>query len=77
MDLRHELWMQGPDIDGMPGRVGDLVFWLDHESHAPWWIAEWQPHNGGVFAIVNADGAVGTASAGELSRDFRRAGGGE
>lgn len=62
-------------IDGIPGGVGELVFWKVHESHAPWWIAEWQPDNGRVFAIVNAAGAVGTAPASELSRDFRKAGG--
>lgn len=62
-------------IDGIPGGVGELVFWKSHESRAPWWIAEWQPDNGRVFAIVNADGVVGTATASELSRDFRKAGG--
>ena len=70
-------WMQGPEIDGMTGLVGDLVFWKNHVSRAPWWIAEWQPDNGRVFAIVNAEGHVGTAPASELSRDFRKAGGGE
>lgn len=68
-----------PDlIDGIPGGPGELVFWRNHESPAPWWIAEWQPGNGRVFAIVNAAGEVGTAGADELSRDFRDAGmGGE
>jgi len=66
-------WAQGPAIDGIPGNVGDLVFWTAHESHAPWWIAEWQPENGQVFAIVNASGEVGTAPASELTRDFRKA----
>ncbi len=72
-----EEWMQGPEIDGMPGLAGDLVFWKGHASPAPWWIAEWQPDNGRVFAIVNAAGVVGTAPASELSRDFRDARGGE
>lgn len=61
-------------IDGIPGGAGELVFWKNHKSPAPWWIAEWQPDNGRVFAIVNAAGAVGTAGADELSRDFRDAG---
>lgn len=69
-----EEWMQGPAIDGITGLVGDLVFWKNHQSPAPWWIAEWQPDNGGVFAIVNAFGEVGTATPEELSRDFRKAG---
>lgn len=60
-------------IDGTPGEYGDMVFWKEHESPAPWWIAEWQPNNGRVFAIVNAAGVVGTAPASELSRDFREA----
>ena len=64
-------------IDGIPGGVGELVFWKGHHSPAPWWIAEWQPDNGRVFAIVNAEGVVGTAPASELSRDFRKARGGE
>lgn len=63
-------------IDGIPGGVGELVFWKWHASPAPWWIAEWQPDNGRVFAIVNAKGDVGTASASELSRDFRNVRGG-
>lgn len=61
-----------PDlIDGIPGGVGELVFWVGHPGHAPWWIAEWQPHNGRVFVIINATGTVGTAKAHDLSRDFR------
>jgi hypothetical protein len=66
-------WAHGPEIDGIAGTVGDLVFWKVHQSPAPWWIAEWQPHNGEVFAIVNALGEIGTAPARELSRDFRKA----
>ena len=67
-----------PDtIDGFIGNMGDLVFWKGHASPAPWWIAEWQPDNGNVYAIVNAAGEVGTAPASELSRDFRDARGGE
>lgn len=61
-------------IDGLPGGVGEIVFWKGHESPAPWWIVEWQPDNGRVFAIVNAAGVIGTAGADELSRDFRMAG---
>ena len=71
----EETWMQGPEIDGITGLVGDLVFWKASASPAPWWIAEWQEDNGRVYAIVNAAGVVGTAMASELSRDFRKAGG--
>ena len=67
-------WAIGPDIDGMPGRVGDLVFWRDADRR-PWWIVEWQPNNGMSFAIVDAAGVVGVASPSELTRDFRNAGG--
>jgi hypothetical protein len=67
-----DFWNQGPEIDGLPGKVGDLVFWVG-SSRVPWWIAEWQPQNGKVFAIINALGDVGTAPAGELSRNFRDA----
>lgn len=70
-------WTTGPNIDGLPGKVGDIVFWKVHSSPAPLWIVEWQPDNGGVFAIVNAAGVVGTATPRELSRDFRKARGGE
>lgn len=62
-------WSEGPPIDGLPGRVGDIVFWM---STRPRWIVEWQPQNGGVFAVVDADGNVGTARPSELTRDFRR-----
>jgi hypothetical protein len=62
-------WMKGPMIEGQPGKVGDIVFW---EGRKPWWIVEWQEDNGGVFVIVDAAGAVGTAQAYELTRDFRR-----
>ena len=57
-------------IEGFPGGVGEIVFW---DGPRPWWIVEWQPHNGRVFVIVNADGTVGTAGADELTRDFRNA----
>jgi hypothetical protein len=67
----------GPAIDGIEAKDGDLVFWVGDESPAPWWIVEWQPDNGGVFAIVNAAGVVGTAMPSELSRNFRKARGGE
>ena len=70
---REYEWAQGPEIDGITGTVGDLVFWKAHTSPAPWWIAEWQPDNGRVFAIVNALGVIGTAPASELTRDFRKA----
>lgn len=59
----------GPPIDGKPGEVGDIVFWGERR---PFWIVEWQPDNGGVFAIVDADGEIGLASPDELTRDFRR-----
>lgn len=59
-------------IDGIPGGVGELVFWGDKK---PRWIVEWQPDNGRVFVVVDADGNVGTARAGEMTRDFRKAGG--
>lgn len=58
----------GPDIDGIPGRVGDLVFWYDS---APRWIVEWQPDNGEVFAVVNALGEIGLTGAEHLTRNFR------
>lgn len=64
----------GPEIDGLPGRVGDIVFWAAN-SRAPWWIVEWQPDNGECFAIVNAMGDIGLAGADELTRNFRNAGG--
>ena len=63
---------EGPDIDGLPGRVGDLVFWA-RNSKAPWWIVEWQPDNFRVFAIVNAMGDIGLAGPDELTRNFRNA----
>jgi hypothetical protein len=62
----------GPEIDGLPGRVGDLVFW-PLNSRVPWWIVEWQPDNGEVFAIVNALGDIGVAGAEDLTRNFRNA----
>lgn len=67
-------WAIGPDIDGMPGRVGNLVFWRG-AGRKPWWIVEWQPTNGMSFAIVDAAGVVGVAAPEELTRDFRNAGG--
>ena len=66
-------WAQGPEIGGITGTVGDLVFWKASRSPSPWWIAEWQPDNGRVFVIVNALGVIGTAPAEELTRDFRKA----
>lgn len=59
-------------IDGFPGELGQLVFWGDRR---PWWIVKWQPDNGRVFVVVDADGNVGTATASELTSDFRKAGG--
>ena len=59
-------------IDGIPEGVGEIVFWTGRK---PWWIVEWQPGNGRVFAIVDADGNIGLAGADELTRDFRREGG--
>jgi hypothetical protein len=63
----------GPDIDGLPGRVGDLVFlpW----SHAPHWICEWQPDNGQVFSVIDAIGnhtMVGPEDLTRNSRNIRR-----
>lgn len=72
--MAEDFWKQGEDIDGEPGKVGDLVFW-PRNSRVPWWIVEWQPQNSRVFVIVNAMGDVGVAAAYELSRDFRCAGG--
>lgn len=59
----------GPDIDGLPGRVGDLVFlfW----SHAPHWICEWQPDNGEVFDVVDAIGNHILIGADDLTRNSR------
>jgi hypothetical protein len=68
--MAEQFWDRGPEIDGLPGRVGDLVFW---DGKKPWWIAEWQPQNGRVFVVVDASGTIGTASPEELTRDFRRA----
>lgn len=62
-------WQEGPDVDGLPGRVGDIVFWM---SMRPRWIVEWQPQNGGVYVVVDAAGNIGTARPDELTRDFRK-----
>jgi hypothetical protein len=59
----------GPDIDGIPGRPGDIV-WLCH-SHAPHWITEWQPDNGPVFDVVDALGNHTLASPDDLTRNSR------
>jgi hypothetical protein len=67
-------WTEGPSIDGIPGRIGDLVF-RKASGREPWWIVEWQPGNGNSFAIVDAAGTIGVASHDELTRDFRKAGG--
>lgn len=56
------------DIDGTPGRIGDIVFWCDGK---PRWILEWQPSNGRVFAITDANGHIGLVAAEELTRDWR------
>lgn len=66
---QEDMEQPGPDcIDGEPGSIGDLVFWYDRR---PRWIVEWQPHNGRVFAIIDAQGYIGLAGAGELTRNFR------
>jgi hypothetical protein len=59
-----------PAIDGKPAEHGDLVFWMG-SGPQPWWIVEWQPHNGSVYVIVNASGEIGTAGPEQLTRDFR------
>lgn len=61
----------GPEIDGLYGKAGDIVFWGEKK---PYWIVEWQPDNGEVFAIVDADGNIGVAGADELTRNFRNVG---
>lgn len=66
----ESFWDRGADIDGTPGKVGDLVFWATEKR--PWWIVEWQPQNGNVFVIVNCEGDIATAAPGELTRDFRK-----
>lgn len=58
-------------IEGVPGKAGDIVSWKGQSPHGPWWIVEWQPANGRVYAIVDAACHVGTARADELTRDFR------
>ena len=63
---------EGDPIDGRPGQCGEIVFW---HGRNPWWIVEWQPSNGHVFAVVDAAGNIGVAGADELTRDFRNAGG--
>lgn len=64
-------WYAGPDVGGMPARVGHIVFLRGDKR--PRWIVEWQPHNGHVFVLVDADGAIATARPDELTRDFRAA----
>ena len=59
----------GPDIDGIPGRPGDLV-WLAY-SRCPHWIAEWQPDNGPVFDVVDALGNHTMADPDDLTRNSR------
>lgn len=65
----------GPCITGIPGMVGDMVFLAfdgeDSSRSKPHWIAEWQPDNGEVFAIVDAHGNVTLAEPLELTRDWR------
>ena len=58
----------GPDIDGLPGMAGDIVFF---HGRAPYWIVEWQPDNGEVFAIVNALGEIALVGPESLTRNFR------
>lgn len=66
--MAEKFWTEGPPIDGQAGRIGDLVFWRDRK---PRWIVEWQPDNGRVFVLVDADGNIATADPIELTRDFR------
>ena len=64
----------GPCITGIPGMVGDIVFQAFggcSPASKPHWIVEWQPDNGEVFAIVDADGNVTLAEPLELTRDWR------
>jgi hypothetical protein len=50
---------------------GTLVFWGDDRK--PWWIAEWQPHNGpGCYVLIDAEGSIGTATPDELSLEWNR-----
>lgn len=72
-DLRNEHYaasrlQPGAPIDGVAGEIGDIVFWVGDK---PYWIVEWQPDNGEVYAIVNAKGEIGLAAAEDLTRDFR------
>lgn len=59
----------GPDIDGLPGRPGDLVFL--RYRHAPHWICEWQPDNGPAFDVVDALGHHTLADPEDLTRNSR------
>lgn len=59
----------GPDIDGLPGVVGNLVFMP--YSRAPLWICEWQPDNGGVFDVVDSLGNHTLAEPSNLTRNHR------
>lgn len=68
IEIEEDEYDEPDDIDGEPGAVGDIVFWDDRK---PRWILEWQPDNGRVFAIIDADGNVGVAGADELTRDWR------
>lgn len=62
----------GPEIDGIPGRPGDLV-WLKYRR-APHWITEWQPDNGPVFDVVDALGNHTLADPEDLTRNHRNVG---
>jgi hypothetical protein len=59
----------GPEIDGIPGRVGDLVFMF--YTSVPFWICEWQPDNGPVFDVVNALGEHSLVGPEDLTRNSR------
>ena len=59
----------GPDIDGLPGVIGSLVF--QHGSRAPVWICEWQPDNGHVFDVVDAQGNHTLTGPEQLTRNHR------
>jgi hypothetical protein len=53
---------------GARHRRGTMVFWGDDDCR-PWWVVEWQEHNGpgGAYWITNAKGVSAVACEEELS----------